>query len=439
MTAFAPVTGAFRVRAFTVHAIASAPLWLARPWLAAALGAVVMACLALIDVLRFRASGAPGGPAGAIAAGSTLAVTLAWHEALRGRVTTFALVLLALVAALTIVLFLARRWPGARLRWQLALSLLLVALAVPPLIARATEFPEERANELPFYAVTGPRFPADLAWYFHPLVRRFNSFLADHTFRRQPHAIACEPGTVRIACLGTSSTWGYPLPPGEEYPAQLGALLGARGVPAEVLNAAVPGSTTFRLTRFFEGVVREFRPQIVTISLFFNDSSSCLQYDEEALLAEITREDFAPSWLFRLRQNLALRRAQEDYERARQIAGDARRRDELSSLPIVQQGLRRFGSHLAALVTSARASGANVLLIKEPARAEAFLREPMHGVIDEVGRTLGVEVLDVEVPLAERLGESGFVDWIHPTKAGHELIAELVAERLQALGWLTPR
>jgi phospholipase/lecithinase/hemolysin len=31
------------------------------------------------------------------------------------------------------------------------------------------------------------------------------------------------------------------------------------------------------------------------------------------------------------------------------------------------------------------------------------------------------------------------VDWIHPTKAGHELIAELVAERLQALGWLTPR
>jgi hypothetical protein len=59
----------------------------------------------------------------------------------------------------------------------------------------------------------------------------------------------------------------------------------------------------------------------------------------------------------------------------------------------VQQGLRRFGSHLSALVTSARASGANVLLIKEPTRAEAFLREPMHGVIDEVGRTLGVEVL----------------------------------------------
>jgi hypothetical protein len=63
----------------------------------------------------------------------------------------------------------------------------------------------------------------------------------------------------------------------------------------------------------------------------------------------------------------------------------------------------------------------------------------MHEAIDEVGRTLGVEVLDVQSALDVRLGDAAFVDWIHPTKAGHALIAELLVERMLALGWLSPR
>lgn len=47
-----------------------------------------------------------------------------------------------------------------------------------------------------------------------------------------------------ILALGASNTNGWGVDPAESYPAQLEAMLRARGVDAKVVNAGIPGDTT---------------------------------------------------------------------------------------------------------------------------------------------------------------------------------------------------
>jgi acyl-CoA thioesterase I len=49
---------------------------------------------------------------------------------------------------------------------------------------------------------------------------------------------------LRIVALGASNTAGWGVAPSESYPAQLEALLAAKGMPASVANAGVPGDTS---------------------------------------------------------------------------------------------------------------------------------------------------------------------------------------------------
>lgn len=53
-----------------------------------------------------------------------------------------------------------------------------------------------------------------------------------------------QPGDVAIVALGASNTNGWGVAPSEAYPAQLQALLRAKGINATVHNAGIPGDTT---------------------------------------------------------------------------------------------------------------------------------------------------------------------------------------------------
>jgi len=57
-------------------------------------------------------------------------------------------------------------------------------------------------------------------------------------------AALAQTAALRIVALGASNTAGWGVAPSESYPAQLEALLAAKGMPASVANAGVPGDTT---------------------------------------------------------------------------------------------------------------------------------------------------------------------------------------------------
>jgi acyl-CoA thioesterase-1 len=57
-------------------------------------------------------------------------------------------------------------------------------------------------------------------------------------------SIAHAQTAVRIVALGASNTEGWGVVPAQSYPAQLQALLAARGIEATVVNAGIAGDTT---------------------------------------------------------------------------------------------------------------------------------------------------------------------------------------------------
>lgn len=62
---------------------------------------------------------------------------------------------------------------------------------------------------------------------------------------------------VRIVCLGASNTEGYGVAIDDSYPSRLHALLTARGIHSEVLNAGISGDTTSGMRARLEAHVAE--------------------------------------------------------------------------------------------------------------------------------------------------------------------------------------
>lgn len=125
---------------------------------------------------------------------------------------------------------------------------------------------DDEVNAVGIDTWEGDRIDPDLLHLEHPLVRRWNFWLAKHEFRDRKVALKKEPGVVRIVSLGTSSTYGYRAK--EPYGHRLETKLKAQGKNVEVIVAAWPGASGSRLLPFFEHVVLQFDPDILVLSLF---------------------------------------------------------------------------------------------------------------------------------------------------------------------------
>ncbi len=83
-----------------------------------------------------------------------------------------------------------------------------------------------------------------------------------------------KPGILRIACLGDSFTFGWPVEDGGTYPVYLAQkleeVLGFGR--AEVVNFGHPGYNTQNELRQYVKLVRPWKPDIVLLGYFFNDT-----------------------------------------------------------------------------------------------------------------------------------------------------------------------
>jgi lysophospholipase L1-like esterase len=261
-------------------------------------------------------------------------------------------------------------------------------------------------------------------------------------------------GTLRIAFLGDSSTFGWGVEEFESGPARTrGALAERLGMDPgriEALNLGVPGYSTFQGRVMLERVALPLAPDLVVWSYLSNDGQR-------------TGEDDAAAYARRLGPQgalLAALHASQAFEaleawigalRARRVAETgADPRHAVPNVPSLEQAR----ANVRAAVDGARAAGVPIVLLGQCTRAHvaAVMRE----VAEETGVPYldGTGLLDASLPalrrdrrfrserrrLVERYG-SGVLrrhplrvaflpDQCHPNPIGHRVVSDALADLL---------
>ena len=161
------------------------------------------------------------------------------------------------------------RWIDRPLRLSRALARIGVAFAILGVLAELTaRLYDARAYGIPFNAT--PDVNDDLVirdsigLRGRPNGKYLDRQLNSGGFRSPESALTPMPGCVRVMVLGSSESFGYEEPNGEEYPAQLADSLGTRGC-FQVMNAAIVGFSLPLMHQLYERWGARFSPDIVVI------------------------------------------------------------------------------------------------------------------------------------------------------------------------------
>ena len=249
------------------------------------------------------------------------------------------------------------------------------------------------------------------------------------------------PGETRILCIGDSHTYGVGVEPEKSYPAQLEAVLRARGVRARVLNAGVPGRNSTQLREVLPTKLAQYHPQVVLVWVGANNQWIPL---DAATAAPTTRlRDH-----FRLVRFLRLLLTKHEG-----VSGDFRREldDAVAAageMPVLQgqPGSRSMRSvevtaditraDLGPIVASIRQAGAVPVLLTYPVTLGPLLTAIDKAVL-EAGAQLEVRTIDLQVMArrhARRVRKLLQAD-MHPTAPfyraiGWEIARTLMRERV---------
>ncbi|MCC6407242.1 MAG: SGNH/GDSL hydrolase family protein [Planctomycetes bacterium] len=265
-----------------------------------------------------------------------------------------------------------------------------------------------------------------------------------------------QPGVLRIATFGDSSTFGMGVAWPETYSAKLVEELASRGVRAEVIDAGVIGFTSEQGLERYDELVRDLRPDVVTVAFgAVNDHFPTKDLEDREKIAESARRaaERRPvrDWfrehvrLVHLYAGLVEWRAGVDREKLAEELMKQRgtqRKLEATMGQVDWPGKRRvslarFEENLERFAERTRANGAKqVVLISMPRHREAETKAPVlveyNAIVTRVGAELGLPVFDARARIAREL-EAGvkweelFVDFYHPSPRGHALFAAELA------------
>jgi lysophospholipase L1-like esterase len=293
-----------------------------------------------------------------------------------------------------------------------------------------------------------PLFEGDprLFWRLRPGVRTIWDFTVVSTnaqgLRHDGPIGAKPPGALRIVCLGDSVTFGYRVPlvfpdapeqwdrTDAPYPGRLERILRERfpGREVEVIALAVPGYSTHQGLLLLERWIGRLEPDVVVICFGFNDVALKYRPDD----AVMTRDPVDTALRAVVASSQALLHAWRWWT--------ARPDPDAPPPPAPQPRVspERYLGNVTAMVDLARAYDARVLVVgpvyrdREEAPQEARRIALYRGLLAQAMGMLGVPYLQVD-----ELTEDGwpanaslFGERIHPSSAGHQLLAARVADAL---------
>ena len=263
-------------------------------------------------------------------------------------------------------------------------------------------------------------------------------------------------GTLRVALLGESTTFGLSVP--WEYslagrlPERLAPVLGPEAR-VEVLDAAVAGHSILQGLARWRGLVREHRPDVVVAAFGLNNEQlPCVQSDAEKLAAASARPAWSGAWSVlhdecRVAQLVCQALGPADGGRAAPWIdgpGSAAEVGRVDWPGRRRVSLPEFEAALCELVREVRAAGARLILVGLPRLPEVERRAPVlaqyTAAIESAARREGIEYLD---------GASAAREWcsaracdlpelfqpregFHLSPLGHEMLAAGLATMIAA-------
>lgn len=295
--------------------------------------------------------------------------------------------------------------------------------------------------------------------YEMSITNRMDISIGESGFRQAPESRNKPAGTIRIACLGGSTTFcTYATRAERTWPAQMGAKLGAMypGLHFEIINAGVAGYTTAESLPTLALRVLEYEPDIVIVHHVLNDAKP-VSFDDgfrsdytHWRQASIKTGD-EPWWA-----STAVYRTFE-YVRFK-LRASARPLGSAAG-PILL-GVATFERNLETMIAIARRFGAEPVLMTmasmfpsedispENAEKEAANRSVLREFYSDSGvlvamRTMNQSVRDVAdqnqvvlVDMVNRFPKDGdyFEDVVHKNDAGLEAFAEMLTGELVSSG-----
>ena len=267
-----------------------------------------------------------------------------------------------------------------------------------------------------------------------------------HGLRSREVSLAQAQQRRRVLCFGDSSTFAFGVGFDDAWPNQLQQLLDEEQPGAvEVLNAGVPGQSSYQGRQRLIRELDKWRPEVAFITFGNNDGWRWDgRADKDHTMSAGSPQGFpllnhsrAWQWLIAMRQGAARQAAiQNQLDWAQQATWNYFDPNE-AWIPRVS--VEDFGANLIAMVKECRQHDCRPVLIVWPDQRQ-FLgqptwRPPYQERMREVAEAEQVECLDL-VPLFEQAGDwavERFIprDVVHVDRAGNRFVADAVSKRLQ--------
>ena len=223
-----------------------------------------------------------------------------------------------------------------------------------------------------------------------------------------------DDGTTRILAVGDSCTFGWGVTEAQSYPAQLQSVLdGAAGAHRyQVINAGVPGYTSYQGLVYLRERGLKLHPQIVIVGFGFNDTFRDGDVEVQLARAPLTTPFFVIDDTLIQWSSL--------YRWLRWHANELAPKDLPLRVPP-----DKYERNLAATIDAAQAAGAHALLLSfwNPLGSHVEYRDAVEAVSKRTG-----------VPVVTYGGMR--MDLIHPTVEGYRELAHDLADQLIESGYV---
>ncbi|MBN2056218.1 SGNH/GDSL hydrolase family protein, partial [bacterium] len=292
-----------------------------------------------------------------------------------------------------------------------------------------------------FNMVTQAPVPAGYEWYSVPALRYENTYLASRDFKGKMFSLAPSPGIIRIICLGGSTTAcsATQRKTGMDYPNLLQSYLNAGDNKRfEVMNCGVNSYTILQAWHWFNGALRVFDPDIVIVHSSANNTVDIQHASQQEKLAAIQAIQPGPGATMRhlLRRSRLAMLGRLTLESAHWLL------ERPLGLPVRPSvSLDEYVQILDRFLEASKEDGFDLVLSHEPttdiyqvtsgfSQLNSPYLEQMATLISETCRENDLMEVDLRPLLRERSRSFIFLDYVHLTDYGNQLLAGLMADRI---------